>query len=104
LSRDVSNHRLGAYIYGFLSGAGLTMLVWGVASFSWLPTRSTTAFATLIFSGVFLLAFGGSREAYLRGSLSTAQNASASAEREKPLGETGTKELVLYEQETQDKV
>jgi uncharacterized ion transporter superfamily protein YfcC len=98
LSRDVSNHRLGAYVYGFLSGIGLTMLVWGVASISWFPSRSATEFIAITLFGVFLLAFGGCREAYLRGSLSVA-NTSAAVKRKETTAQTGTHELVLYEQD-----
>ena len=54
---------------------------------------------TLTLFGVLLLAFGGCREAYLRGSLTIA-NASAAAKTKETEAQTGTQELVLYEQET----
>jgi O-antigen/teichoic acid export membrane protein len=98
LSRDVSNHRLGAYVYGFLSGAGLTLLVWGVALISWFPSRNATESIALTLFGVFLFAFGGCREAYLRGSLSMAST-SAAVKRKETAAQTGTHELVLYEQD-----
>ena len=94
---DVSNHRLGAYVYGFLSGIGLTMLIWGVASISLFP-RNTTGLVAITLLGAFMLAFGGCREAYLRGRLSTARVPAVVKRKEAPV-QTKTEELVLYEQE-----
>lgn len=99
MSKDVSNHRLGAYVYGFLSGIGLTLLIWGFALISWFPSRNAAEFMAITLSGVFLLAFGGCREAYLRGNLKLANTAAAAKKKETTI-QTGTQELVLYEQET----
>lgn len=98
MSRDISHHRLGAYVYGFLSGIGLTLLIWGVALISWFPSRNAAEFMAITLFGVFLLAFGGCREAYLRGSLTIA-NTSAAVKKKETTSQTGTQELVLYEQE-----
>jgi len=98
LSKDVSHHRLGAYVYGFLSGIGLILLIWGVASISWFPSRNAIEFMAITLFGVFLLAFGGCREAYLRGSLSI-PNTSGAVKKKETTAQTGTQELVLYEQE-----
>ncbi len=101
MSRDVSSHRLGAYLYGLLSGIGLTLLLWGVASISYFPSRNVSAFAAIILLGVSLLAFGGCREAYLRGSLSTPYVSATAGKNETPV-EIGTQELVLCEKEPQN--
>ena len=60
---------MGAFVYGFLSGLGLVMVMWGVASIAVLPLRSSTASILLILLGVGFFAFGVCREAYLRGYL-----------------------------------
>ena len=70
LSGKVNDHRLGAFVYGFLSGLGFILIVWGVASISWMPSRSPTIFVGITLFGVVLLSVGSCREAYLRGSLS----------------------------------
>ena len=98
MSRDISHHRLGAYVYGFLSGIGLTLLTWGAASISWFPSRNAAEFIAITLFGVFLLAFGGCREAYLRGSLTMA-NTSEAVKKKETTPQTGAQELVLYEQE-----
>ncbi|UCB61265.1 MAG: hypothetical protein JSW72_04240 [Candidatus Bathyarchaeota archaeon] len=67
---DIKNHRLGAFVYGFLSGLGLVLVFWGLASLIVLPSRSSTVYIGLILFGVLLFAAGTCREAYLRGSLS----------------------------------
>jgi hypothetical protein len=77
------------------------MLIWGVATISWFPSRNAAAFVAVTLFGVSLLAFGGCREAYLRGSLSIPGN-SAAAKRSEPPVVTGTQELVLFEQEPQN--
>lgn len=69
LSKEIANHRLGAFIYGFLSGLGSVMVLWGAASIAVLPIRSLAASILLILLGVGFLASGVCREAYLRGYL-----------------------------------
>jgi len=70
LHTDIKNHRLGAFVYGFLSGLGLVLIIWGLASLIALPSRSSITYVGLIMFGVLLFATGSCREAYLRGSLS----------------------------------
>jgi hypothetical protein len=70
LHTDIKNHRLGAFVYGFLSGLGLVLIIWGLASLIALPSRSSTMYIGLTMFGVLLFATGSCREAYLRGSLS----------------------------------
>ena len=74
------------------------MLIWGATLISWFPSRNAAEFMTITLFGVFLLAFGGCREAYLRGSLTIA-NTSAAVKKRETTAQTGTQELVLYEQE-----
>ena len=61
---------MGAYIYGFLTGIGLILIIWGLASITMLPSRYLMMNIGLTLFGVVLLACGSSREAYLRGNLS----------------------------------
>lgn len=70
LSTDTKNHRMGAYIYGFLSGVGLILIIWGLASITMLPSRYLMMNISLTLFGVILFACGSCREAYLRGNLS----------------------------------
>lgn len=78
LHTDIKNHRLGAFVYGFLSGLGLVLIIWGLASLIALPSRSAIMYIGLTMFGVLLFATGSCREAYLRGSLSLQQTASSS--------------------------
>jgi hypothetical protein len=66
----ISDHRLGAFIYGFLSGIGLIMIIWGLASITMLPSANLMMNIGFVLFGVTLLACGSCREAYLRGNLS----------------------------------
>jgi len=61
---------MGAYIYGFLSGVGLILIIWGLASITILPSRYLMMNISLTLFGVVLFACGSCREAYLRGNLS----------------------------------
>lgn len=70
LSTDVKNHRMGAYIYGFLSGVGLILIIWGLASIAMLPSGHLMMNIGLTLFGVAVFACGSCREAYLRGNLS----------------------------------
>lgn len=70
LSTDTKNHRLGAYIYGFLSGVGLILIIWGLASIAMLPSRYLMINIGLTLFGVVLFSCGSCREAYLRGNMS----------------------------------
>lgn len=70
LQTEIENHRLGAFIYGFMTGLGLVLIVWGLTSIITLPSGSSALYSGIAFLGVFLFAGGSCREAYLRGSLS----------------------------------
>ena len=70
MPEQISNHRMGAYVYGFLSGVGLIMIIWGLASIASLPSTNLWMNVGLVLFGVALLACGSCREAYLRGNLS----------------------------------
>jgi len=117
LSREINDHRLGAFVYGFLSGLGLILIMWGVASISWMPSRNPTMFIGIILFGVILFSVGSCREAYLRGSLSLQPSTKKTPQstrkettysspmlkeqnQEQVLG-TETREVVIYEQERQ---
>jgi len=69
LYTDLANHRLGAYVYGFLSGVGLMLIIWGVASIVLLPSRNFMLSIGLTLLGVGLFAGGSCREADLRSDL-----------------------------------
>jgi hypothetical protein len=69
LFTDIANHRLGAFVYGFLSGVGLILIIWGVASIVLLPSRNFMLSIGLTLLGVGLFAGGSCREAYLRSDL-----------------------------------
>ena len=70
LPSEIENHRLGAFIYGFLSGVGIIMIIWGLASIAMLPSTHLITNIALAFFGVALFAGGSCREAYIRGNLS----------------------------------
>ncbi|MDH5495433.1 MAG: hypothetical protein OEY24_07020 [Candidatus Bathyarchaeota archaeon] len=70
MSADTKSHRMGAYIYGFVSGVGLILIIWGLASIAMLPSRYLMINIGLTLFGVALFACGSCREAYLRGNLS----------------------------------
>jgi len=74
LHREIKKHRLGAFVYGFMSGLGLILIMWGLASIIALPSRNSLTYIGLILFGVLLFAGGSCREAYLRGSLTTELN------------------------------
>jgi hypothetical protein len=80
----ISDHRLGAFIYGFVSGIGLLMIIWGLASIAMLPSANLMMNIGLVLFGVTLLACGGCREAYLRGNLSAIPESRIHAERNRP--------------------
>ncbi len=71
MAERISDHRLGAFIYGFVSGVGLLMIIWGLVSIAMLPSANLMMNIGLVLFGVTLLACGGCREAYLRGNLSS---------------------------------
>ncbi len=121
---EIKSHRLGAYVYGFLSGLGLILIIWGLASIIALPSTNAALYISIILFGVALFAIGSCREAYLRGSLSpqpsvpnktsTTRNRSATSLKPAAEADTGTarqvrrypvetqtQEAVLYEEEQQ---
>jgi hypothetical protein len=75
LSTDVQNHRLGAYIYGFLGGMGLIMIIWGLNSIAFFPSINSVMTVGLVFFGVLCFAASSCREAYIRGNLSASSEA-----------------------------
>ena len=79
MPEQISNHRLGAFIYGFVSGVGLIMIVWGLASITTLRSTNLIMNIGLILLGVALFAGGSCREAYLRGNLSVLSEGRAQA-------------------------
>ncbi len=81
----ISSHRMGAYIYGFLSGMGLVMVIWGLASIAMLPSAYLMMNIGIVLFGVALLACGSCREAYLRGNLSSLPEAHISAKHTRPV-------------------
>ena len=70
LQTEVSNHRLGAFLYGFLSGLGLMLIVAGLNSIIIMHSTNLLLNLGLTFFGVALFSGGCCREAYLRGNLS----------------------------------
>jgi hypothetical protein len=81
MPEQISNHRLGAFVYGFVSGVGLIMVIWGLASITTLPSTNLMMNIGLVMFGVALFAGGSCREAYLRGNLSVLSEGRADAER-----------------------
>ena len=74
LRPEIRNHRLGAFLYGFMGGLGLILIIWGLTSIISLPSRSTTLYLSLTLFGVLLFASSCCREAYIRGCLSVQTN------------------------------
>ncbi len=70
LQKDIANHRLGAFIYGFLGGLGLMLIVWGLNSIVLMHSVNLMINIGLTLFGVALFSGGCCREAYLRGNLS----------------------------------
>lgn len=85
MPEQISNHRLGAFIYGFVSGVGLIMIVWGLASITTLQSTNLIMNIGLILLGVALFAGGSCREAYLRGNLSVLSEARVHGDRNRPI-------------------
>jgi hypothetical protein len=69
MSKAIKDHRLGAFIHGFLSGSGLSMIIVGLASIVVLPYLSLMINIGLTTIGVLLFACGSCCEAYWRGNL-----------------------------------
>jgi len=84
MSERISDHRLGAFIYGFISGTGLIMIIWGLATITMLPSANLMMNIGLVLFGVTLLACGSCREAYLRGNLSVLPKAHIRAKGSRP--------------------
>lgn len=57
-------------MYGFMSGFGLILIVWGLTSITSLPSGNTGLSIGFALLGVLLFAYGSCREAYLRGGIS----------------------------------
>lgn len=84
MPEQISNHRMGAFVYGFLSGVGLIMIVWGLASVTALPSTNLFMNIGLVLFGVTLFACGSCREAYLRGNLSAVSDRRNDAKQNRP--------------------
>ncbi len=84
MPEQISSHRMGAFVYGFLSGMGLIMIIWGLASISMLSSAYLMMNVGLVSFGVTLLACGSCREAYIKGNLSMLPEAQVSAKRNRP--------------------
>lgn len=84
MSGQISDHRLGAFMYGFISGTGLIMIIWGLATITMLPSANLMMNIGLVLFGVTLLAVGSCREAYLRGNLSVLPEAHIRAKGNRP--------------------
>lgn len=70
LQTKIENHRLSAFINGLLSGLGLILIIWGLASIVTLSASSATVYIGLILFGVLVFVGGGFREAYIWGRFS----------------------------------
>lgn len=84
MSTAIKHHRLGAFIYGFLCGTGLIMIIWGLASVTMLPSTNLLTNVGLTLLGVVLFAGGSCREAYIRGSLMASSEAHIRKQRSRP--------------------
>lgn len=84
LQTEVSNHRLGAFLYGFLSGLGLMLIVAGLNSIIMMHSTNLLLNLGLTFFGVALFSGGCCREAYLRGNLSRASKVYDHMQRNRP--------------------
>ncbi len=92
LSTDSEKHRLSAFINGFLSGLGLILIVWGLASLSSELSGSALLYVGLMLFGVLVFVGGGFREAYLWGRFSRqlASTGKILAKRAQPFGPSVT--------------
>ena len=70
LDTEAERHRLSAFVNGFLSGLGLILIIWGLASLVYSAARNASIYTGLILFGVSMFAGGGFREAYLWGRFS----------------------------------
>ncbi len=67
-------HRLSAFVNGFLSGLGLLLIIWGLISVVSFNPRNATVYIGLILFGVLMFVSGGLREAYTWGKFSAQPN------------------------------
>jgi hypothetical protein len=70
LQSEIEENRLGAYVDGFLSGLGLVLIIWGLASIVTVTATASAGTIGLVLLGVVIFAGGGFREAYTWGRLS----------------------------------
>ena len=84
LQTEVSNHRLGAFLYGFLSGLGLMLIIAGLNSIIIMHSTNSLSNLGLTFFGVALFSGGCCREAYLRGNLARASKVHDRIQRNRP--------------------
>ena len=84
MSKAIKAHRLGAFIYGFLCGSGLVMVICGFASIVMLPSLNLMINVGLTVIGALLFASGSCSEAYLRGSLAVPSRVYMKRQRNQP--------------------
>jgi len=84
MSKAIKDHRLGAFIYGVLSGSGLVMIICGLASIIVLPSLNLVINIGLTTIGFLLFASGSCCEAYLRGSLAVPSKLYKQRQRNQP--------------------
>jgi len=84
MSKAIKEHRLGAFIYGFLCGSGLIMFICGLASIVILPSLNSMINIGLTVIGASLFASGSCCEAYLRGSLAVPSRVTMQQQRNQP--------------------
>ena len=84
MSKAIKDHRLWAFIYGFLSGSGLIMIIVGLASIIVLPSLNMMINIGLTLIGVLLFACGSCGEAYWRGSLAVPPRVYMQRQRNRP--------------------
>jgi hypothetical protein len=69
MCETIKDHRLRAFVNGFLLGSGVSMFIVGLASIVVLPSLNLMINIGLTSVGALLFACGSCCEAYLRGSL-----------------------------------
>ncbi len=84
MSKAIKDHRLGAFIYGFLCGSGLIMFICGLASIVVFPSLNLMINIGLTVIGALLFASGSCCEAYLRGSLAVPSRVYMQRQRNQP--------------------
>jgi len=84
LQADIANHRLGAFVYGFLGGLGLMLIIWGLNSIIMMHSVNSLSNLGITFFGVALFSAGCCREAFLRGGLARPSKVYVHTQRNQP--------------------